>query len=141
MGKQLEYIREFMVDTYTKTLSLKATVKYVSKKLGVSERTLAVDWHRRDKWPKKVFDDVNSPVLRDFYVLAIHRTLRQIEKELTQNTNPSCRVGLLKTKSEILFKLLEVQKYVVEQDLAKRIGDMEKKLEFLVSNKQKDEVH
>lgn len=124
-----------MANVFVKTLSLKSTINIVSKKFKVNEAALRVDWNRKDTWPTKVLDKVSSPVLRDFYLLAVHRTLRQIERELTQNTNPSARTGLLKCKAEILFKLIQIQQSFVEQDVVKRIEKMEKKLEVLESEK------
>lgn len=140
MKGQIKERRVMMADVFVRVWSLKSAVKVVSERFHVSEATVRGDWHRRHKWPKEVFDHVSDPLLSEFYHMGIHRTLRQIESELTQNTNPSCRVGLLKTKAEILFKLMEVQKSIVDQVLVKRIEAMEKKLEFLESDRQKDKV-
>jgi len=78
--------------------------------------------------------------MRDLYLLGVHRTLRQIERELPRNPNPSCRVGLLKAKAEILFRLIELRQSVDSQVLLKRIEDLEKRLDSLASEKQKDEA-
>ena len=73
--------------------------------------------------------------------MGIHKTLAQIERELIQTTNPNCRVGLLKNKAEILFKLIEVQRSIANEDeLKKRIQTLERKLEFLDSGKQNGET-
>ena len=130
-----------LVYYFISTWSLKSAAEAVSKRFNVSKETLRVDWHRRNKWLKEVLDHVSSPILSEFYLMGIHRTLQQIEEELTQNTNPNCRVGLLKTKAEILFKLIEIQKSIEYQEvLMKRIENMEKKLQSSESKNQKDRV-
>jgi hypothetical protein len=131
--------RRMMVDVYVRTWSLKTVVKVVSERFHVSEAALRIDWNRRHTWPKEVFDHISCPGLIDFYLVGIHRTLRQIEKELTRNTNHSCRVGLLKAKTEVLFKLIEVQQSIVNQEvLMKRLEKLEEKLRLPESNSQDD---
>ena len=130
MHSEVNERRRLMIEVYSKTFSLKTSIKIVSKKFQVDPATLRVDWSRRHKWPKEVLGQLNDPLLIDFYHLGIHRTLRQIERELTQTTNPSCRVGLLRTKADILFKLLDFQKGDVEKEvLTKRIENLEKALQ------------
>ena len=139
MKKEVEQRRKNMISDYVKTWSLKETVKINSKKYNVSEEALRMDWSRRKSWPKKVFENLDE-VSCEFYVLAVHNTLNQIEKELSQTSNPSCRVGLLKTKVQILFKLIEIKKSLSDQALLRRIERMEKKLEVLESGKKNFEV-
>ena len=127
--------RRTFVEAFVKKWSLNPAIKFVSKKFKVDEATLRVDWSRRKSWPKEVFDQINPSDLIFLYRLGVHRTLQQIEKEYSKTTNPSCRVGLLKTKAQILFKLIAVEQALVDQDLLKRVEAMEKKLELLESGK------
>jgi len=131
--------RRLMVKVFVRTWSLKSSVKTASKRSGVSEAALRVDWHRSYTWPKEVFCGISDSVMRDFYLLGVHRTLRQIERELVGNANPSCRVGLLKAKAEILFKLIDFQQVFDNQALLKRIEALEKRLEAVVE-KQNEEA-
>ena len=125
-----------MIRAFVKTWSIKSAVNIVSKKFKVNEGVLRADWNRRGTWPAEVFDGVTDPAMRNIYLLGVHRTLRQIERELTKNKNPSCRVGLLKAKPEILFKLIEFQEFFDNQALLKRIDTLEKRLELLDLDKQ-----
>jgi hypothetical protein len=130
-----------MVSIFVKTWSLKQTVDVVSERLHVSKGSLRGDWHRRHRWPKEVFDQISDPILSEFYHIGIHQALRQIEVELCDCKNPSCRVGLLRAKAEILFKLMEVQRSIVQDEaVMKRIESMEEELRFLKSNGQNCKV-
>lgn len=126
-----------LAQVFIRTWSLKSAVKTVSKKFKASEDALRADWNRRDSWPAEIFEGISASAMRDIYLLGVHRTLRQIERELAGNPNPSCRVGLLKEKAEILFKLIELQRSIDNQVLLKRIEAVEKKLEFLALEKQR----
>ena len=126
-----------LLEVFIRTWSLKSAAKTVSRKFEVGEGALRADWNRRGSWPAEVFEGISDSPMRYIYLLGIHGTLRQIERELSVNPNPSCRVGLLKTKSEILFKLIEVQRSFDNEVLLQRIEAMEKRLESLASGKQK----
>jgi hypothetical protein len=132
--------RKLMIDVFLKTWSLKSAVKAASTKFHVRETALRVDWGRRPTWPRQVLDYIGNPSCCDLYFLGIHKTLGQIEHELACCTNPSCRVGLLKTKAEIFFKLIEIRRSAEDEALVKKIEAMESKLKFLVSEKQKEEA-
>ena len=137
MKSRIQERREFLLQAYVETLSVKKAVQTCAKEYNVSEETVRSDWRRRRKWQKNTLNSVRDPILFDIYYLGIHRTLLQIERELTQNSNPSCRVGLLKAKAEILFKLMDVQETIVHQEiLMNRIRKMEKRLDTL-HNQQK----
>jgi hypothetical protein len=130
--------RRLMIKVFVKTWSLNSAVRVVSKKFNVRQSALRVDWSRRHQWSKEVFSQISYPFSVDIYLMAIHKTLRQIEAELRCNTNASCRVGLLKTKADILFKLIEIQKSVFcQKDLMERMENLEKKLEFLDASKKR----
>ena len=139
MTSQITKRRRALIENYVKTFSLKTAVETVSKRYRVNEAALRVDWQRRKNWPKEVFERLNDFLPTQAYLMAIHRTLAQIENELEKTTNSSCQVGLIKLKIETLFKLYEIQKSNDYQVLLKRIEPMEKRLEFLESQRQKDE--
>ena len=138
MKKTLKERRLMMANSYAKTWSLKSAVKTVSEKYNVNEASLRSDWDRRRTWPKEVFESLSDPVLRECYLLGIHKTLAQIERELNQTTNSSCRVGLLKIKAVILFKLIDTQNGVSQEVLMEKIESLERKLQGLISDKQKE---
>ena len=141
MGNAVNERRALMISIFVKTWSQKTMVDVVSERLHVNKSTLRCDWHRRHNWPPEVFDHISDPILAEFYHIGIHHALRQIEVELGDCTNPSCRVGLLRTKAEILFKLMENQRSVVQEEaMLKRIESVEKKLRFLESNSQNGKV-
>ena len=76
--------------------------------------------------------------IEDTSPILVAKNREDFEKEFEKTANSSCRVGLLKLKVEILFKLYEVQRSNDYQVLLKRIEPIEKRLEFLESQRQKD---
>ena len=140
MKSRISKRRAALVEAFVRTWSVKSAVKVVSKKFNVSEAALRTDWYKRDTWSPEVFDGVTDSAMRDVYLLGVHRTLRQIEYELANNENPSCRVGLLKAKAEIFFKLIELQEFFDNQVLLKRIEALEERQELLDSDKQTGKV-
>jgi chromosome condensin MukBEF ATPase and DNA-binding subunit MukB len=137
LRKQLFERRRLLIEIYVKTWSLRKAIEVVSKRFQVSEATLRVDWQRRPTWLKEVFEQLSDPTQNEFYLIGIHESLAQIDRELKQTSNPSCRVGLLKTKIDVLFRLVELQNLVDNQALAKRVEEMERKLEFLESEQKR----
>jgi hypothetical protein len=140
LTKRLYERRRRFIEIYVKTWSLRKAIEAVSKRFHVNEATLRVDWQRRRTWLDEVFEQLSDPIQNEFYLIGIHKTLAQIERELERTSNPSCRVGLLKTKIDVLFRLIELQNFVDSQVLAKRVEEMERKLEFLESNQGEDGV-
>lgn len=137
MRKGLPERRRLLIEIYVKTWSLRKAIEVVSKRFQVSEATLRVDWQRRHTWLKEVSEQLSDSTQSEFYLIGIHETLAQIDRELKQTSNPSCRVGLLKTKIDVLFRLIELQNLVDHQALAKRVEEMERKLEFLESEQKR----
>lgn len=123
--------REAFISYYYRTFSLKAALEATSQKFNISVSTLRVDWARRDNWPKHVFKNVTDPVLNFIYRLGIHRTLQQTELLLSETTNDNCRVGALKLKADILFKLINLQKSITIERVLERLENLESKLEIL----------
>ena len=137
MRRQLLERRRTLIKIYTKTWSLKEAIETVSKQFQASEATLRVDWQRRHTWLKEVFPQLSDPILSEFYLIGIHETLAQIDREFKRTSNSSCRVGLLKTKMDVLFRLIELQNLADNQALAKRVEEMERKLELLESKQKR----
>jgi chromosome condensin MukBEF ATPase and DNA-binding subunit MukB len=119
LRKQLFERRRLLIEIYVKTWSLRKAIEVVLKRF------------------KEVFEQLSDPTQNEFYLIGIHESLAQIDRELEQTSNPSCRVGLLKTKIDVLFRLVELQNLVDNQALAKRVEEMERKLEFLESEQKR----
>ncbi|MQY62569.1 hypothetical protein GH146_04730 [archaeon] len=116
-------------------MSLKAAFEATSEKFKVSIPVLRVDWNRRDRWPKEIFENVTDPVLISIYLLGIHRTLQQTELLLSKTTNDNCRVGALKLKADSLFKLINLQKSITIERVLERLENMERTLEEMLDQK------
>ena len=129
--------RKELLEKYLQTFSIKEACEATAKKFDTTVAALRMDWYRNKNWPREIFDCLRDPGMIDFYLLGIHRTLSQIEKELATNTNPSCRVGLIRTKADILFKLIEIQKNDNIKDLTGRVESLEAKLQALESDRIK----
>ena len=80
--------------------------------------------------------------MSNLYHQGIHRTLRQIEWQLTKITNQNCLVGLFKIKVDILVKLMDVQKHIsYEEILLSRIDNIEKTVELMKPQKRGENVN
>ena len=80
--------------------------------------------------------------MSNLYHQGIHRTLRQIEWQLTKITNQNCLVGLFKIKVDILVKLMDVQKHIsYEENLLSRIDDIKKTVELMKPQKRGENVN
>jgi len=122
--------RKYFVMIYVRTASLKAALEATYAKFGVSVPVLRVDWNRRDKWPEEILENANDPVLMDIYDLGIRRTLQQTELFIAETDNPNCKLGGLKLKFNILFKLKEsVAEKIFKQEILERLANLEKKFE------------
>ena len=142
MKRQIKDRRTKFTNVYCQTWSIKTAIEVVAKEFNVSEATIRVDWSRRLKWPKEVFENLKDPFLLDVYHQGIHRTLRQVEWQLTKIKNPNCIVGLLKTKADILFKLMDFQKHIInEEKLLTRIENLEKTVQLMKSQKRDKKVN
>ncbi len=135
LKRDIQERREYLVRIYCRTLSLKAAFEATSEKFKVSIPVLRVDWNRRDRWPKEIFENVTDPVLISIYLLGIHRTLQQTELLLSKTTNDNCRVGALKLKADSLFKLINLQKSITIERVLERLENMERTLEEMLDQK------
>ncbi|MHC3129855.1 MAG: hypothetical protein IBV52_07245 [Candidatus Bathyarchaeota archaeon] len=137
MKRDIQKRRVYFVMIYCRTLSLRATLEATSERFHVSTAVLRVDWARRDRWPKDVFENVTDHVLMSIYLLGIHRTLQQTELLLSKTTNDNCRVGALKLKADSLFKLINLQKSITVEGILERLENMERTLEEILDQKKK----
>jgi len=136
LKRDVQERRVYWVRIYCRTLSLKAAFEATSEKFHVSIPVLRVDWSRRDRWPKEIFENVTDPVLIYIYLLGIHRTLQQTELLLSKTTNDNCRVGALKLKADSLFKLINLQKSIMVEGILERLENMERTLDEILESKK-----
>jgi hypothetical protein len=130
--------RKYFVHTLVRTISLRSALEATSQKFGVSIPVLRVDWSRRSKWPRELFDAIDDPVFEELCQLAIIKTLRQIERIIVQNENPNCQLGALKLKTTILFKLRRILQEKIDQKLLiERVNELEEKVKSFFSDAKK----
>lgn len=97
-----------------------------------------MDWNRRGNWPKEIFESVTDPILTPLYILEIRETLRQNEKVINKAKNPNCELGAIRTKFDVLFKLIKLQSSTSLEKILERLEKLEARFEDL-SEPKKDE--
>ena len=134
MRRQTKERRMKFTDIYCRTWSLKAAIEITSKRFNVSEATLRTDWSRRGKWLKEVSEYLSDPNLMSIGDMGIRRTLQQIEVFIAETSNDNCKLGALKHKTKILFKLKEAQRSkaaeeFLKKEILERLENLERKIE------------
>lgn len=125
-SSKIQERRRYFVYVLTRTLSLKAALEATSQKFGVSVPVLRVDWSRHSRWPREFFEKLDDVILEELCQQAIIRTLHQTELITGQSENPSCQLGALKLKANMLFKLRSILEEKVDKKmLIERIEKLE----------------
>jgi len=114
---EIQKRRQYFLHILIRTLSLKAALESTSQKFGVSVPVLRVDWSRKSKWPRELFNSIDDPIFEELCRLAIIKTLQQTELVISQSENPNCQLGALKLKANMLFKLRSILEEKIDKKL------------------------
>ena len=125
MNKQVRERREFMVQEYNRTQSEKKAIESTSKKFKANKNSLYVDWSRRNNWLNEVVNLKNSCYIIQQLLKEALKTLQEIDKLASEADNDNCRLGALKLRVNVIFKLIDVYRTYDNEELRERIKKLE----------------
>ena len=134
MKTEIRERRIFMMEEYGRSLSEKEAIEATAKKFKVNKGSLYTDWSRRENWLNEIVDLKDSSNMIRQLVFEIYRSLQGITKLSENADNDNCKLGALKLRIKVLFKLVDLYRTYDNEELRQRVEQLEEIVEERKSN-------